>query len=192
VRITVVGTSGSGKTTLARRLAAEFALPHVEVDAINWQPGWRALVDTDRAEFIRRVDAATSGDAWVTDGNYGALRLLVWSRSTHLVWLDYSRPVIMARVIRRSVWRALDRRELWPGTGNREDWRKWLHASHPIRWAWDTWQRRRKENQTLLADPRFAHLTVLHLTRPREAKDVVASLRQSLPQPSAPSAASPR
>jgi hypothetical protein len=48
----------------------------------------------------------------VTDGNYGGVRAMLWSRATHLVWLDYERPVIMFRVIRRSVWRAIDRREL--------------------------------------------------------------------------------
>ena len=42
MRIVVVGTSGAGKTTLARRIAALLMLPHIELDAINWQPGWRA------------------------------------------------------------------------------------------------------------------------------------------------------
>jgi len=35
MRIAVVGTSGSGKTTLARALAAQLALPHIELDAVN-------------------------------------------------------------------------------------------------------------------------------------------------------------
>jgi ABC-type branched-subunit amino acid transport system ATPase component len=43
MRIVVVGTSGAGKTTLARRIAALLELPHIELDAINWQPGWRDL-----------------------------------------------------------------------------------------------------------------------------------------------------
>jgi adenylate kinase family enzyme len=38
VRIIVVGTSGAGNTTLARRIAAMLELPHIELDAINWQP----------------------------------------------------------------------------------------------------------------------------------------------------------
>jgi GTPase SAR1 family protein len=41
MRIVVVGTSGAGKTTLARRIAAQLQLPHIELDAINWQSEWR-------------------------------------------------------------------------------------------------------------------------------------------------------
>jgi len=43
MRIAVIGTSGAGKTTLARRIAGRLKLPHVELDAINWQAGWRDL-----------------------------------------------------------------------------------------------------------------------------------------------------
>jgi len=177
MRIVVFGTSGSGKTTLARRLSVARSLPLVELDRINWQPGWRGLNIDDPAEFVRRVERATAGDAWVTDGNYSAVRTYLWARATHLVWLDYERPVIMFRVIRRSVIRAFDRRELWPGTGNRESWRHWFKASHPISYAWNTWERRRREGEARLQDPRFAHLIVLRLRRPSEAKEVVRQLQ---------------
>jgi adenylate kinase family enzyme len=177
MRIVVFGTSGSGKTTLARRLAEALSLPFVELDRINWQPGWRGLNADAPEEFVRRVEAATAGPAWVCDGNYGQVRALLWSRATHLVWLDYQRRVIMFRVLRRSIARALDRRELWPGTGNRENWRHWLHPSHPIRWAWSTWRRRRAEAEVRLRDPRFAHLVVFRLRHPREAKAVSRQLQ---------------
>ena len=47
MRIVVVGTSGAGKTTLARRIAGLFELPHIELDAINWQSGWHDLTRHD-------------------------------------------------------------------------------------------------------------------------------------------------
>src|SRR5437867_235793 len=100
MRIVIFGTSGSGKTTLARRLAAALSLPLVELDRINWQPGWRGLNTDDPAEFVRQVEAATAGEAWVTDGNYSDVRTYLWTRATHLIWLDYERRVIMFRVIR--------------------------------------------------------------------------------------------
>src|SRR6185369_6609021 len=104
--------------------------------------------------FARRIEAAIAGEQWITDGNYRAAMLRTLPRATHLIWLDYPRPLIMARVIRRSVLRALDRGELWPGAGNREDVRRWLDREHPIRWAWDTFHRRRAQYEALFADPR--------------------------------------
>jgi energy-coupling factor transporter ATP-binding protein EcfA2 len=53
MRIVVVGTSGAGKTTLARRIAALLELPHIELDAINWQPGWRDLTRRGPAARLR-------------------------------------------------------------------------------------------------------------------------------------------
>jgi adenylate kinase family enzyme len=121
MRIVVVGTSGAGKTTLVRRIAAQLQLPHIELDAINWQSEWRDLARHDPEEFVRRVTEAIRAEDWVVDGNYGPVRERVWRRATHLVWLDYERAVIMARVISRSFFRAVLRTELW--AGNREGWR---------------------------------------------------------------------
>ena len=89
MRIVVVGTSGAGKTTLARRIAAQLQLPHIELDAINWQSEWRDLTRHNPEEFVRRVTEAIQAEAWVVDGNYGPVRDRVWRRATHLVWLDY-------------------------------------------------------------------------------------------------------
>jgi adenylate kinase family enzyme len=152
-------------------------LPHIELDAINWQPGWRDLTRHDPEEFVRRVDEATQAAAWVVDGNYGPVRDRVWHHATHLVWLDYERPVIMARVISRTLFRAVMRTELW--AGNRERWRQMLRPSHPIRWAWNTWERRRRETAERLAQRGCAHLVVLRLRRPSEVSRAVELLAKA-------------
>jgi adenylate kinase family enzyme len=177
MRIVVVGTSGSGKTTLARALAGQFALPYIELDALNWQPGWRDLSRNDPDEFVRRVTLAVAADTWVVDGNYGLVRDFVWRRATHLVWLDYDRAIIMYRVIRRSLVRALLRTELW--AGNRERWLHMLRPSHPIRWAWSTWRRHRREYEERIGRSDYAHLVVLRLRRPREAEQLLRRLTQA-------------
>ena len=174
MRIVIVGTSGSGKTTLATHLASALALKRVELDAVTWQPGWNALHINDPQEFRRRVAEATNAERWVCDGNYRVARDIIWPRATHLIWLDYDRPVIMRRVIARSISRAFSGRELW--NGNFEDWRKWTHASHPIRWAWDTWAANRERNAAAIADPANGHLTVVRLRRPSEANGIEARL----------------
>lgn len=171
MRVVVVGTSGVGKTTFARRVGALLELPHIELDAINWQAEWRDLTRHDPEEFVRRVNAAIEAEAWVVDGNYGPVRDIVWQRATHLVWLDYERPVIMARVISRTLVRIFLHTELW--AGNRERWRHLLRPSHPIRWAWSTWERRRRETAERLARKECAHLVVLRLRRPSEVQRAI-------------------
>jgi hypothetical protein len=69
-------------------------------------------------------------------------------------------------VISRSLLRVFLRTELWAGNGER--WRHMLHPSHPIRWAWSTWERRRRETAERLLQTDYAHLVVLRLRRPRE------------------------
>jgi len=177
MRIVVTGTSGAGKTTLARVIARQLGVPHIELDAINWQAGWHDLIRHDPLEFFCRVSEAIEADAWVLDGNYERVRALVWERATHVVWLDYERRVVMARVIRRSLVRVLLRTELW--AGNREQWRKLLRPSHPIRWAWATWARRRRDTAERLARPEYAGLVVLRLHHPREVQAALRRLRDA-------------
>ncbi|HEY4123736.1 MAG TPA: hypothetical protein VGM36_03925, partial [Rhizomicrobium sp.] len=81
------------------------------------------------------------------------------------------------RVIWRSTARAIDRKELWPGTGNREDFRMWLDKDHPIRWAWDTFARRREENEERFSQMAQSGIKLIRLRNPREAEDIVERLR---------------
>ena len=177
MRIAVWGTSGSGKSTFAHRLAGLIGVPHVELDALNWQAGWRALNSRDPEEFRRRVEAALAAEAWVCDGNYHRVRDLVLARATHIVWLDYSRWVVMNRVLRRSLSRAVSRKELWPGTGNREHLSRWLDKEHPLRWAWDTYQGRRQRFTTRFAEPALAGVPKHRLRHPSEAGPLMRALQ---------------
>jgi len=177
MRIVVVGTSGAGKTTMAKSIASMLNLPCIELDRLHWGPNWEALTETNPDEFVRTVSAAISANSWVSDGNYAVVRDLIWRRATHLVWLDYGRPLIMYRVIKRSITRAFDQTELW--AGNKEDWRRWLRPSHPIRWAWSTWRERRSRFEHLLNGEQYNHLAVLRLQTPRATDEVVDQLRLS-------------
>ena len=104
------------------------------------------------------------------------MRGLVLARATHIVWLDYPRWLTVIRVFRRSLVRALTKEELWPGTGNREEFRRWLDKEHPIRWAWDTYHDRRRRYAAIFADPALAGVTRYRLQRPAEAAPLIRSL----------------
>ena len=178
MRIAVKGTSGSGKTTTAARIAARLAIPHVELDVLNWGPGWHSRVESEWDEFRRRVDEATSGPRWVISGGYSAVHDLVLGRASHLVWLDYSRARVMRQVVVRSFHRAWQKTELWPDTGNRESFRRWLEPEHPIRWAWSTWARRREAFIKMVEQDEFAPLQVERLRTPKAVDGLLDRLEQ--------------
>ena len=163
--MSVIGCSGAGKTTFGRALAARLGVPFIELDAIFHQPGWTELPDD---EFRARVRDVVAADGWVVDGNYAVVRPIVLERATHVAWLDYSRPRVMQQVIRRSVSRAITRRELW--NGNKENALEWLNPEHPIRWAWSTHGRRRHEYEARFRDPQYAHVDVSRFPTPGAAR----------------------
>ena len=85
-RVVVIGNSGGGKSTLARRISAASNCPHVEIDGLLWQPGWKLtsseVYDAEHARLIAR-------GSWVIDGlgrrESIPLRL---SRATDIVLVD--------------------------------------------------------------------------------------------------------
>jgi adenylate kinase family enzyme len=158
MRVVVYGTSGSGKSTFAAALAQARDIPCIELDLINWRPGWVDRNKTDLDGFIQDVETAILDESWTATGSYGVVRKRLWARATDLVYLDLPRHVIMRQVIWRSLKRAASGKEAFPGC--KEDWFRLLTAEHPIRWAWSTYHRRRQTFETLIQDPAFAHLTV--------------------------------
>ena len=118
-RIAVIGTTGSGKTTLARAVAVQLDTPHVELDALHWGPNWTSPA---HLELRARVGAALNSERWVVDGNYSKVRDIIWARADTIVWLDYSLPLTLWRLTRRTLRRLAKREVLW--NGNRESWRQ--------------------------------------------------------------------
>ena len=166
-RIAVVGTSGSGKTTVARELAAILGLTHVELDALNWDPGWVDLNQTNREEFLKRVKEAVAGDAWVVDGNYSSSRDLVWPKATAVVWLDYALWLDLWRMVKRTIPRIVTKEPLWKG--NTETFRKqFLSRDSMFLWVVKTHRRRHTTLPAILARPEHAHLTVVRHRSPGE------------------------
>lgn len=171
-RISVVGTSGSGKTTTASLIAERLGIPHVELDALHWEPNWtEAPLDI----FRERVTQALSGETWTVDGNYGKVRDIVWSRADTIVWLDYALPVILWQLIRRTLRRSLTQEELW--SGNRETLSKALFSRESILlWALKTYRRRKKEYPALLGRSEHAHLALVRLRSPQETREWLSTL----------------
>lgn len=170
-RVLVAGTSGAGKTTFAREVARRLALPHTEIDALYHGMDW-----TPRPEFMADVAALAAGPSWVTEWQYTAARTLLVEHADTLIWLDYPRALIMWRVIRRTMKRALTREELWNGNREQGLWRAFTHPEGIVRWAWDTHHLTRQRVRAVLeSDP---ELTVVRLRSPHEAQCWLAGLVQ--------------
>ena len=170
-RVNVVGTSSSGKTTLALALAEHLGIPYIELDALHWEPNWTEAPDEVMRE---RVRSAISGEAWVVDGNYSAIRDLVWARTDTVVWLDLPLPTILARYARRTIRRVIFRQELW--SGNRERLGFLFGRDSLLWWILGTYRRRRRDYPVLLAAR--PQITAIRLRSPREATAWLAGIAQ--------------
>jgi adenylate kinase family enzyme len=185
-RLHVVGTTCSGKSTLAARLADALQVSVVELDALNWQPGWVALTETDPEAFETRLKEATAGDGWVVAGDYsGFTRRLCWPKLHTVVWLDLSLSLILWRVVSRS-WRRWRSKELLWGTNRENFWTHlmlWRGADSLLWWAWTTHEKKRRRMVASMANPQWAHIRFVRLTSVREVERFVRLIDVSLPQP---------
>jgi adenylate kinase family enzyme len=167
-RVSVVGSSGSGKSTLARGLAVRLGVPLVELDAIFHQQDWTPL---PTAEFAARVASLAAEDCWVIDGNYSAVRPLVWERADTVVWFDLPRRTVMWRLVRRTLCRVVLRTELW--NGNKERWRN-LFSRDPdqsvIAWSWYKHAEYRRRYAAAALDPANGHLEFLRVAGRHDAR----------------------
>lgn len=129
-RILVVGTTGSGKTTLAHELSTIGKLPHTQLDLLRYQNNWRMA---PAPEFIEKVTGVAGDDSWVIDGNYAAVRELIWGRADLVIWLDYSLHVMLYRLLIRTFVRLITSADL--GNGNREQLGRVFGRHSVIVWA---------------------------------------------------------
>jgi adenylate kinase family enzyme len=135
-RVAVIGPSCSGKTTTAGRLATILGVPHIELDALHHDAGWREAPAELLQERVRAALAAAP-EGWVVDGNYfGKLGPLVLDRADTIVWLDIPYGKAVRRVLRRTLVRSLRRTELW--NGNRESLRNALGRQSIVWWVLST------------------------------------------------------
>ena len=169
-RIAIIGNTSSGKSTLAEELARRLEVPHIELDALYWEPGW---VGAERDVFRARVAQAVAAECWASSGNYlSAAQDLVWGRADTVVWLDFPLRVILPRLLHRTYGRWRSSELLW-GT-NRETLRKhfkvWDQEESLLAFQLRQHLPKRRRYEAQLADPRWTHLEFARLRSPAEAR----------------------
>jgi adenylate kinase family enzyme len=173
-RISIIGTTGCGKTTLAADIARILGIVHIELDALNWRPGWTAVPND---LFRRDVLEALEAPEWVTDGNYHSVRDLVWERADCVVWLNYRLPLILARLIHRTARRILSAETCC--NGNQESLRLALSRESIILWALRTHGRRCREYPPLLRQFAEQGKTVMIHRSPKETRAWLDEMRRA-------------
>lgn len=165
-KIIIIGASGAGKTTLARHLSEKLNIPHTELDSINHQENWRPI---EKEEFRSRVDEITKQDGWILCGNYfSTLGLSLWRKADTIIWCDYSFPLVMNRLLRRTLKRTYTKEVLW--NGNRESFvGNFFTRDSVIYWTMRKWNRNKKRFSAIFAKPEdLPGVTLVRLRNPKE------------------------
>ena len=165
-RIHVIGSSCSGKSTLGEQLATSLQVPFVEIDALNWRPGWVGLNETDPEELERLLDKATSGDGWVVAGSYTTFSQRVfWPRLQTVLWLDLPMHQLVRRVLSRSWTRWRSKELLW-GTNYERFWPQlkiWSREESLVWWIVTQHKRKQRNMRAYMSEPRWQHIQFLRL-----------------------------
>lgn len=181
-RILVYGVTGSGKSTAATRIAAATALPLHLVDELTWLPGWVPVDDDVQRERFAEIVAA---DEWVLDTAYAAWKDLVLQRCQLVVGLDYPRWLSLARLVRRTLIRLVDRRPIC--NGNVESLRGTLSRDSILVWHFRSFSRKRARMRAWAASE---DVPILLFRRPAELERWLASLERDVDR-SSPSTPTP-
>lgn len=188
MKINVVGSSGSGKSTLSHQLSHVLGIPHIQLDPLFWRADWQGTPDD---EFFAKLEAALSAspDGWVLDGNFNRTRDIKWREVDMIIWLDYGFWRVFRQSLCRAIGRIISRKELWPGTGNRESFRTTFMSRNSILlWMLTNWRSNQRRYLADMLDARYRHIRIVRLTHPREADALVKHLAQSVAGVSTPSA----
>jgi hypothetical protein len=137
----------------------------VELDAVLHGVGG---FEPSNDDFRRTVLPALDGEAWVVDGwHERKLDTLALERAEVVVFLDPALPVIIGRLLRRTLPEILRRKELW--NGNRQTWRGAFGGSDSLfGYALRRHADIRRRVPELHDDQRLGHLEWVHLARTRD------------------------
>ncbi len=108
-KVHILGGPGSGKTTLARALAAQFTMPHYDLDILGQHNG------TDDAAWMADFDRIVQQPRWVTEGIYLLLVDLLLQQAETIVLLDIAWPTAARRILQRHIINTLRGTNYYPG-----------------------------------------------------------------------------
>lgn len=165
-KILVIGSSGAGKSTFSRRLGEATGLPVIHLDVLHWKPNW---TEPDKAEWQKTVEAATKGDEWIMDGNFGGTMEIRMRACDTIIFLDLPRELCVYRILKRIVtYRRGTRPDMASGCDEKFDWEF-------IKWVWNFPRDSRPKIEKLLAKYGAAK-TLFHLKSRKDVENFLHAL----------------
>ncbi|MCT2588390.1 adenylate kinase [Streptomyces sp. N2-109] len=164
-KIALFGPPATGKTTLARRLSWKLGCPHTDLDDLLFTPDGSLPME----EFRRQAGEITRGDEWIVEGNFSQLADVVWHRADVLVWLDFPLPLIVYRILRRSLRQLAGRED--SAQARRLTWGKAFFSRRSLlRTAIRKYRNNRSRYVLQVSETAARGVEVVRLRNPREVQ----------------------
>lgn len=180
MKINIIGTSGSGKSTLCHQLSSLLNVPAIELDSLFWLANWQATPDEELNQKLGSA-LAQAENGWVLDGNYTRTQPIKWKEVDMVVWVDYSLTRTLYQSITRTIRRIISQQELWPGTGNKEGWKKaFFSRDSIIVWMLKTYHQNKKRNLKHMANLNLRHIQFVRLTSPKETVLFLQQMKEQI------------
>ncbi|MFT6289841.1 MAG: adenylate kinase family enzyme [Ilumatobacter sp.] len=178
-RVAIVGSSGAGTSALAQEIAERFGLNVIELDALMPSPDLPPTTTPEfRAKLISAIEA-TQDRGWVIPGNYRVVADITQKQADTIIWLDFSRSLVTWRLVKRSVRRAITRKEV--RGANRERLRDLFSRSperNVVLWSWRNHDHYQGVYHSYASGKFWSHADVHRLQSRNDVNVFLASISQ--------------
>lgn len=172
-KIIIVGVTGSGKSTFSKSLSQRLNIPHIQLDSLYWKANWEGSSDE---EFFAKIEKAIDQLGWIVDGNYNRSNHLTWKNADTVIWIDFPFWLTFYQNVSRSITRAIIRKEIWEGTGNRESFLRMFSKDSIVLWLFKVYWKQEARYQERMNDSQFKHITFYRLKSRREVSHFLENL----------------